>query len=33
VITETTEIEARPDTGYSLPHNTDADWTYVYSEA
>jgi hypothetical protein len=33
VITETTEIEARPDTGYSFPHNTDADWTYVYSEA
>lgn len=32
-ITETTEIEARPDTGYSFPHNTDADWTYVYSEA
>lgn len=31
VITETTEIEARPDTGYSFPHNTDADWTYVYS--
>jgi hypothetical protein len=32
VITETTEIEARPDTGYSFPHNTDADWTYVYSQ-
>ena len=31
IITETTEIEARPDTGYSFPHNTDADWTYVYS--
>lgn len=31
VITETTEIEARPDTGYSFPHNTDADWTYVFS--
>lgn len=31
VITETTEVEARPDTGYSFPHNTDADWTYVYS--
>jgi hypothetical protein len=31
IISETTEIEARPDTGYSFPHNTDADWTYVYS--
>jgi hypothetical protein len=31
VISETTEVEARPDTGYSFPHNTDADWTYVYS--
>lgn len=31
IITETTEVEARPDTGYSFPHNTDADWTYVYS--
>jgi HK97 family phage prohead protease len=33
VISETTEVEARPDTGYSFPHNTDADWTYVYSQA
>lgn len=30
VITETTEIEARPATGYSFPHNTDTDWTFAY---
>lgn len=30
-ITETTDIEARPDTGYNFPHNTDADWTFAYS--
>jgi hypothetical protein len=31
VITETTEVEARPQAGYSFPHNTDTDWTYVYT--
>jgi hypothetical protein len=30
-ITETTDVEASPATGYSFPHNTDRDWTYVYS--
>jgi hypothetical protein len=30
-ITETTDVEAAPATGYSFPHNTDRDWTYVYS--
>ena len=30
-ITETTEVEARPNAGYNFPHNTDADWTFVYS--
>ena len=29
-ITETTEVEARPASGYSFPHNTDADWVFVY---
>lgn len=29
-ITETTEVEARPAAGYSFPHNTDADWVFVY---
>jgi hypothetical protein len=29
-ITETTEVEARPAVGYSFPHNTDADWVFVY---
>lgn len=29
-ITETTEVESRPATGYSFPHNTDADWVFVY---
>ena len=31
VITETTDVEARPDSGYNFPHNTDADWTFAYS--
>lgn len=31
VITETTDVEARADTGYSFPHNTDADWTFAYT--
>lgn len=31
VITETTEVEARPEAGYSFPHGTDADWTFVYT--
>lgn len=30
-ITETTDVEARPATGYNFPHNTDADWTYPYT--
>ena len=30
VITETTEVEAVPDTGYSFPHLIDADWVFVY---
>ena len=29
-ITETTEVEARPAAGYSFPHQTDADWVFVY---
>jgi HK97 family phage prohead protease len=29
-ITESTEVEARPATGYSFPHGIDADWFYVY---
>ena len=29
-ITETTEVEARPAATYSFPHNTDADWVFVY---
>ena len=33
VITETTDVEARPDTGYNFPHNTDADWTFAYTAA
>jgi len=31
VITKTTDIEARPNTGYNFPHNIDADWTYAYT--
>jgi hypothetical protein len=31
VITETTDVEARPNTGYNFPHNTDADWTFAYT--
>jgi hypothetical protein len=31
VITETTDVEARADSGYSFPHNTDADWTFAYT--
>jgi len=31
IITETTDIEARPDAGYNFPHNTDADWTFAYT--
>lgn len=29
-ITESTEVEARPTTGYSFPHGTDADWYFQY---
>jgi hypothetical protein len=32
VITETTDVEARPDAGYSFPHGTDDDWTYAFTE-
>lgn len=28
VITEITDVEARPAPGYSFPHNTDSDWVY-----
>jgi len=31
VITETTEVEAFPATGYAFPHNTNTDWTYIYT--
>lgn len=30
VIDETTDVEARPESGYAFPHNTDADWTFTY---
>jgi HK97 family phage prohead protease len=30
-IEETTDVEARPATGYSFPANTNRDWTYVYT--
>lgn len=33
VIDKTTDVEARPDSGYNFPHNTDADWTFAYTEA
>lgn len=29
-ITESTEVEARPDAGYSFPHGTDADWFFLF---
>jgi len=29
-ITESTEVEARPATGYSFPHGTDADWFFAF---
>lgn len=29
-ITESTEVEARPATGYSFPHGTDADWYFQF---
>ena len=29
-ITASTEVEARPDTGYSFPHGTDADWYFQF---
>jgi hypothetical protein len=29
-ITESTEVEARPATGYSFPHGIDTDWFYAY---
>lgn len=29
-IAETTEVESRPAANYSFPHNTDADWVFVY---
>jgi HK97 family phage prohead protease len=31
VITQTTDVEARPNAGYNFPHNTDADWTFAYT--
>lgn len=31
VITKTTDVEARPATGYNFPHNTDNDWTFAYT--
>ncbi|QDM57495.1 major capsid and protease fusion protein [Arthrobacter phage JEGGS] len=31
VISETTDVEARPATGYSFPPNTGRDWTFVYT--
>lgn len=31
VITETTDVEARPNAGYNFPHNHDADWTFAYT--
>jgi hypothetical protein len=31
VINETTDVEAVPADGYSFPHNTNRDWTFVYS--
>lgn len=31
VITKTTDVEARPVTGYNFPHNTDTDWTFAYT--
>ena len=30
-LTRTTDVEARPNTGYNFPHNTDNDWTYAYT--
>lgn len=30
VITETSEVEAAPATGYTFPANTDTSWTFVY---
>ena len=32
VITETTDVEARANAGYSFPHGTDADWTFSFVE-
>jgi hypothetical protein len=29
-ITQSTEVEARPDSGYSFPHGTDNDWYFQY---
>jgi HK97 family phage prohead protease len=29
-ITQTEDVEARPNAGYNFPHNTDADWTFAY---
>lgn len=31
VITRSTDVEARPDAGYSFPHNTDATFSYAYT--
>ena len=31
VITETTDVEARPQSGYNFAHNTDADWVFAYT--
>ena len=30
VITETTDVVAKPNSGYNFPHNYDADWTYAF---
>ena len=29
-ITESTEVEARPASGYSFPHGTDTDWFFKF---
>ncbi len=31
VIARSTDVEARPDAGYSFPHNTDATFSYAYT--
>ena len=31
VITRTTDVEARPSTGYSFAHGSDNDWVFAYT--